>query len=157
MIRISFEEVFSAFQDMQKAQNEPISDHWIEHAKKSIWYKGTVNPSELIVPYPEFRRLVFYGIRGLTNKEALEKILNSNNEKAMKMITGPLKNQPPIIVWLRQDGRYQVDDGCRRSLTACYLGIDRIDAYIAIPGMPEKLDYWKIKPPYTPEDLRPKK
>ncbi len=151
MIPVSFEEVFSAFQEMQKAQNEAISDHWIEHARQSAWYKGKIDPSELIVPYSEFRKIVFYSRRGLTNKEALQEILKSNNEKAIKMITVPLDNPPPVIVWLRPDGKFQVDDGCKRSLTACHLGWTVIDAFICIPKIPEKLDYWKSKPKHTLE------
>ncbi len=147
---VSFEEVFSAFQEMQKAQNEAISEHWIEHAQQSVWCKGKANPSELIVPYSEFRKIVGYSKRGLTNREALGEILKSNNTDAIKMVTGPLNNPPPIIVWLRPDGKFQVDDGCKRSLTACYLGWTEIDAFICIPKMPEKLDYWKSKPKYMP-------
>ncbi len=150
MTSVSFEEVFSAFQEMQKAQNETISDHWIEHAQQSSWYRGKVNPAELIEPYSEFRKKVFFSKRGLTNKEALDEILRSNNAEAIQMIKGPLNNPPPIIVWLRPDGKFQVDDGCKRSLTACYLGWPEIDAFICVPKMPEKLDYWKSKPKYKP-------
>lgn len=150
MIPVSFEEVFSAFQEMQKAQNEAISDHWIEHAQQSTWYKGRVNPSELIMPYSEFRKIVFYSRRGLTNSEALQEIIKSNNQEAIRMITSLLNNPPPIIVWRRPDGKFQVDDGCKRSLTACYLGWREMDAFICVPKMLEKLNYWKSKPKYKP-------
>ncbi len=150
MIPVSFEEVFSEFQEMQKAQNEAISEHWIEHARQSNWCKGKVNPLELVVPYSEFRKIVFYSRRGLTNREALQEIMKSNSNEAIRMVTSPFTNPPPIIVWLRPDGKFQVDDGCKRSLTACFLGLPEIDAFICIPKIPEKLDYWKSKPKYEP-------
>lgn len=150
MIPVSYEEVFSAFQEMQKAQNEAISEHWIVHAQKSNWYKGEVNPSELIMPYSEFRKIVYYSKRGLTNKEALKEIIESKDNQAISMITGPINNPPPIIVWLR-NGKFILDDGCKRSLTACNLGLSEIDAFIAIPKIPEQLDEWIAKPKHKSE------
>ena len=150
MIPVSYEDVFSAFTEMQKAQNEAISDHWIAHAQKSDWYKGKVNPSELIVPYSEFRKIVYYSKRGLTNKEALKEILDSKNNEAIKLITGPLNNAPPIIVWQR-NGKFIVDDGCKRSLTACNLGWSEIDTFIAIPKISEQIDEWIAKPKHKPK------
>ena|GEM_PF-4154516 len=153
-IPVSYDEVFSAFKEMQKAQNEVISDHWVAHAQKSKWYKGKVNPSELIMPYSEFRKLVYFSKRGLTNKEAFKEILESKNEEAINLITGPLNNPPPIIALQGPDGRFYLDDGCKRSLTACNLGLSEIDAFIMIPKMPEQLDEWLAKPKHKPESQK---
>jgi len=150
MTSMTFDEVFAAFQRMQSARGEAISDAWIQDASKTTWYKGTVDPVVLITPYSEFRGLVFYSKRGLTNAQALSEILRSDNKEAKRLVTSGLGDHLPIIVWRRPDGLFQVDDGCRRSLTACYLGLSEISAYIGLHPFPEKLDYWKTKPKREP-------
>lgn len=88
---VPFEEVFVAFQEMQKARGEAISDSWIQDAREAKWYRGSVNLAALITPYSEFRGLVFYSRRGLTNAEALDEIMRSNCTLAKVMVSGGLQ------------------------------------------------------------------
>ena len=145
-VRVSFEQVRATFEEMQKARGEQITSAWYQDAQVAKWYCGKVDPAELLTPYSEFRGLVSYSKRGLRNREALAEILRSRSDEAKLMVTGGLTGAPSIIVWLRPDGVFQVDDGCRRSLSATHLGLREIDAFIGIHANPARLDYWKDKP-----------
>lgn len=128
---------------MQEYRKAPISPTWANSFSTLDWHLTEINPEILISPYKEFRQLVEYPCRGMNNKEILKKIIESNNELAKKLISEPLVNNPPIIIW-KIANKYLLEDGCKRSLIAINSGMTKITAYLGIPNKntsKELLDY----------------
>jgi hypothetical protein len=127
---VTADDVIAAFSEMQKNRGHPVSQQHIRLFKSASWITEKINPAVIVSPYGDFRG-VSLSKQGLTIKDVLQEVLQSNNSEIINLLSGPLDNNyPPIIVFRRSDGALQVNDGCRRLLTACRQKIQEINAFV---------------------------